>query len=189
MRDTRGESGRKRRNRERERESTRTRWQSGTGWRPRCDEREGEEHGAKKETKRVGTRREREARAAGRRWKKDVKRGTRRGRKAVLLMGPLSGLAALCDLQLKSSPSLPAPANRLSAPRRVICCEFINATIARRSNAPPRPFRAEFGPRRGPRTRAYSIELLNFQVERDVSPFQLRHKQFFTELLDLMIQR
>lgn len=32
----------------------------------------------------------------------------RRGRKAVLLMGPLSVLAALCDLQLKSSPSLPA---------------------------------------------------------------------------------
>lgn len=30
-------------------------------------------------------------------------------RKAVLLMEPLSGLAALCDLQLKSPPSLRSP--------------------------------------------------------------------------------
>lgn len=63
--------------------------------------------------------------------------------------------------------ALPARARR-SALRRVICCEFINATIARRSNA--HRFVPSLG-RAGDsahRTRAYSIELLNFQVGRGV---------------------
>lgn len=66
----------------------------------------------KKYTKRRRKRRE-WAHEEKRAREEEVGKGTwnevpRRGRKAVLLMGPLSVLAALCDLQLKSSPSLPA---------------------------------------------------------------------------------
>jgi len=124
MRDTRG-------NRERKKEKERKRERASERQNVMVNREEEEKREAEKETKRVGARREREVheKRLGRRWKKDVERGARRGRKAVLLMGPLSGLAALCDLQLKSSPSLPAPA--ALSPRRVICCEFINATLAR----------------------------------------------------------
>lgn len=71
-----------------------------------------------KERERKREKREKEGRNSeceeGMRWKKDVVPGTRRWRKAVLLMGPLSGLAALCDLQLKSSPSMLAPCSLLT---------------------------------------------------------------------------
>lgn len=142
----------------RERKSTRIRWQSGTGGRP-SDEREGKEHGAEKETKRVGARREGEG-TAGRRWKKDAERGTE-GEESGPFDGAFVGSRGALRFATKIV-ALPTRARR-SALRRVICCEFINATIARRSNA--RRFVPSLG-RAGFGTRAYSIELLNFQVER-----------------------
>jgi len=86
--------------------------------------REGErENRAKRKAKRRKKRRERRREWAqeekGRRAGKGVEKGRgtsyeRGGRRAVLLMGPLSGLAALCDLQLKSSPCLAPRARRSS---------------------------------------------------------------------------
>lgn len=157
MRDTRGE---------REGAGTETRWQSGTGGRP-SDEREGEEHGAKKETKRVGARRKKEERGG-----KEVEkgRGTRytEGEESGPFDGAFVGSRGALRFATKIV-ALPARARRRrrSALRRVICCEFINATIARDDRTRRVGFAPSLG-RAGSDARAYSIELLNFQFGHSV---------------------
>jgi len=97
----------------------------------------------------------------GRRWKKE--RSTE-GEES----GPFDGAFVGSRGALRFATKIVALSTRAprSALRRVICCEFINTTIARRSNACC--FVASLGCA-GCGTRAYSIELLNFQVVRGVA--------------------
>jgi hypothetical protein len=128
MRDTQGERGREEIERKREYQNPMA----------KRDERK-----TKRRTRRRGTRseegneesgrrerREREARreGGGKRTWNEVRRGEESGPFDGAFVGSRGALRFATKIV-----ALPARARR-SAPRRVICCEFINATIVRRSN-------------------------------------------------------
>lgn len=131
MRDTQGE--REREETEREKEGERV---------PEPDGKAGREEDRATNVKERNTKRRRKRRewAHGEKEKRGGKevekgRGTRytEGEESGPFDGAFVGSRGALRFATKIV-ALPARARR-SAPRRVICCEFINATIARRSNA------------------------------------------------------